>query len=332
MDIDVLTGPNYRTWRFQVEYLLCYNDVWHVVSPSLSPEDTGNEVAAAEDLTDEREKFRQNLHAMVLIQDHCSKEIRSRILNCKDAAEAWEELKSTYGPQLSRLPDMLGEFVSYVPQAGKRVSDMAEDLAKLQCDIAEGGGWRGKEDGHRTWGFVIYRCTYDSDDDWNKFMGLLRRHIRRSFEFYNRLDIMDSLSLTIIEDKSIFDDASTSFVRKHFKQWAATAPEQEQGVGIGPGLSQRYRYCIQVDDYALESIMEDENDGYVNLIKMEWDPQSQGDRGPVEDPIEDCTLQDIGCAAIIIGTKSIGGLQKWPMAELELEEIELLRTHTKAST
>jgi hypothetical protein len=137
MDIDVLTGPNYRTWRFQVEYLLRYNDVWHVVSPSLSPDDTGNEVEAAEDLTDEREKFRQNLHAMVLIQDHCSKEIRSRILNCKDAAEAWEKLKSTYGPQLSRPPDMLGEFVSYVPQAGKRVSDMAEDLAKLQYDIAE---------------------------------------------------------------------------------------------------------------------------------------------------------------------------------------------------
>ncbi|KFY80503.1 hypothetical protein V499_00681 [Pseudogymnoascus sp. VKM F-103] len=262
-----------------------------------------NEVAAAADLTDEREKFRQNLHAMVLIQDHCSKEIRSRILNCKDAAEAWEELKSTYGPQLSRPPDMLGEFVSYVPQAGKRVSDMAEDLAKLQHDIAEVcreerpsdmmktavllRAADDVEDGHRTWGLVIYRCTYVSDDDWNKFMELLRRHIRRSFEFYNRLDIMDSLSLTIIQDQSIFDDASTSFVREHFKQWAATAPEEEQGEGIGPGLSQRYRYCIQVDDYALESIMEDENDGYVNLIKREWDPQSQGDRGPVEDPIED---------------------------------------------
>lgn len=151
-----------------------------------------------------------------------------------------------------------------------------------------------QEDGHRTWGLVIYRCTYVSDDDWNKFMELLRRHIRRSFEFYNRLDIMDSLSLTIIQDQSIFDDASTSFVREHFKQWAATAPEEEQGEGIGPGLSQRYRYCIQVDDYALESIMEDENDGYVNLIKREWDPQSQGDRGPVEDPIEDCTLHDVG--------------------------------------
>src|SRR5436305_4047404 len=121
-----------------------------------------------------------------------------------------------------------------------------------------------QEDGHRTWGFVIYRCTYDSDDDWNKFMEHLRHHIRQALEVYNGLDMMDSLSLTVIEDRSILDDASTSFVREHFKQWAATAPEQEQGEGIGPGLSQRYRYCIQVDDAALESIIEDKNDGFIN--------------------------------------------------------------------
>ena len=35
---------------------------------------------------------------------------------------------------------------------------------------------------------------------------------------------------------------------------------------------------------------------------------------------------------ITIGTRSIGGLQKWPMGELELEEIELLRTRIEAST
>ena len=151
-----------------------------------------------------------------------------------------------------------------------------------------------REDGHRTWGFVIYRCTYDSDDDWNKFMEHLRHQIRDALEFYNGLDIMDSLGLTVIDDRSILDDASTSFVREHFKQWAATAPEQEQGVGIGPGLSQRYRYCIQVDDFALESIIEDENDGYVNLIQKDWEPHTADAREPAEDPIEDCTLHDVG--------------------------------------
>ncbi|KAH8587263.1 hypothetical protein B0O99DRAFT_402593 [Bisporella sp. PMI_857] len=151
-----------------------------------------------------------------------------------------------------------------------------------------------QEDGHRTWGFVIYRCTYDSDDDWNKFMEHLQHHIRQALEVYNGLDMMDSLGLTVIEDRSILDDASTSFVREHFKQWTTTAPEQEQGEGIGPSLSQRYRYCIQVDDAALESIIEDENDGFINLIQKDWEPHTPGVREPVEDPIEDCTLHDVG--------------------------------------
>jgi hypothetical protein len=64
---------------------------------------------------------------------------------------------------------------------------------------------------------------------------------------------MDSLELTVFDIPSIFDDASTSAIREHFKQWAATALQHEQGTG--PGLSQRYRYCIQVDDEALESVI-----------------------------------------------------------------------------
>jgi hypothetical protein len=82
---------------------------------------------------------------------------------------------------------------------------------------------------------VIYRCTYESDDDWGRFMERLRGQIRYSLETYNGLNMMDSLSITIFEDLSILDSASTSVVREHFKQWAATAPQQEQGTE--PALS-----------------------------------------------------------------------------------------------
>ncbi|OBT62295.1 hypothetical protein VE03_08598 [Pseudogymnoascus sp. 23342-1-I1] len=125
-------------------------------------------------------------------------------------------------------------------------------------------------------------------------MELLRRHIRFALECYDEVDMMDNLSLTIIEDRSTFDDASTCIVHEHFKQWAATAPDLEQGEGIGPGQSQRYRYCIQVNEEALESVIEDENDGFVNLIQKDLEPQTADDREPAEDPIEDCTLHDIG--------------------------------------
>jgi len=155
-----------------------------------------------------------------------------------------------------------------------------------------------QEDGHRTWGFVIYRCTYESDDDWDRFMELLRDAIRRTLEILNGLDMMDSLSITVFEDRSILDDASTSFVREHFKQWAATAPQQEQGTG--PALSQRYRYCIQVDAVALESVIQDApeshiiSDGFVNLIWKDWEPSRPDPREEVEEPIEGCTQHEVG--------------------------------------
>ncbi|CZR61337.1 uncharacterized protein PAC_11233 [Phialocephala subalpina] len=158
-----------------------------------------------------------------------------------------------------------------------------------------------QEGGHRTWGLVIYRCTYDSDDDWNKFIDLFQHHTKQALEAYNGLGMMDSMSLTIVEDRPTLDDARTSFVREHFKHWAAAAAEMEQGEGVEPGLSQRYRYCIQVDDAALESMFDYgsrkySNLGHVNLIQKDWEPYAHvpKEKEPVENPIEDCTLHDVG--------------------------------------
>jgi hypothetical protein len=158
-----------------------------------------------------------------------------------------------------------------------------------------------QEDGHRTWGFVIYRCTYESDDDWGRFMERLRDTVRSALETYNGLDMMDSLSITVFEDRPILDGASTSVIREHFKQWAVTASRQEQGTG--PALSQRYRYCVQVDAVALKSVIYDAlwplrrytiSDGLVNLIWRDWEPYTPDPREAVEEPIEGCTLNLVG--------------------------------------
>jgi len=145
-------------------------------------------------------------------------------------------------------------------------------------------------DGHRTWGFVIYRCTYESDSDWARFMEALRSELHLSLEHYKGLDLLESFKLTVFEDKDTLDDASTFSVREHFKEWVKTAPYQEQGKG--PGLSQRYRYCIQVDDEALMTVLSDEYDGWVNLIKLDWE-RDESDPG-IRDPVEDLTVGDVG--------------------------------------
>ncbi|KAF7163908.1 hypothetical protein CNMCM6106_000680 [Aspergillus hiratsukae] len=124
-------------------------------------------------------------------------------------------------------------------------------------------------------------------------------------EFYCGLDMLERLTLTVFDDQSTFDGATTSFVREHFKKWAATAPQEEQGTG--PGNAQRYRYCIQVTDESLDSIIqkapppEEEiinREGFVNIIDASWEPYSQWDGGERieddEEPLEGCTLLDVG--------------------------------------
>jgi len=170
-----------------------------------------------------------------------------------------------------------------------------------------------QEDGHRIWGFAIYRCTYESDSDWQEFVRRLRYRIEQTLKFYNGMDMMDSLSFTVIEDLSILDGASTSTVREHFKQWAATAPQQEQGTG--PALSQRYRYCLMVDNTALISVIHDASaptepestsKGVINLIWKDWKPSSSDLREEVEEPIEGCRQQDVGWMIVAYQDAMVG--------------------------
>ena len=39
-----------------------------------------------------------------------------------------------------------------------------------------------QEDGHQSWGFVIYRTTYGDEADWEEFLRRLRVRMREAFE------------------------------------------------------------------------------------------------------------------------------------------------------
>jgi hypothetical protein len=165
-------------------------------------------------------------------------------------------------------------------------------------------------DGHQSWGFVIYRCTYESDDNWDSFMERLKCGARKTLEFYNGLDLLDSFKFTVLSDREQFDGASTSAIRDHFKQWCSTAIREEQGLEptFGPWgtQAQRYRYCVFVDDESMESFLEEESapdakgvtwepDRFVTLIKKDWEPgDEEAEKGRNLDPIEGCILEDVG--------------------------------------
>lgn len=162
-----------------------------------------------------------------------------------------------------------------------------------------------REDGHRVWGLVIYRSTYQSDADWDEFMRRILADTTESLEAMAGIDLLDNLALTVFDDPQKFDGATTAVIRDYFKQWAATAEQEEQGPEFDPDRiraleSQRYRYCIQVTQEMLESALADEreNMAIVRIIRGDWEEYSPYEDGfRIDDEgeaIEGCTLNDVG--------------------------------------
>ncbi|KAE8150568.1 hypothetical protein BDV25DRAFT_154185 [Aspergillus avenaceus] len=171
-----------------------------------------------------------------------------------------------------------------------------------------------QKDRFKTWGFVIYRCTYESDSDWEKFMSRFLYHITDNLEFYNGLDLLDNFAPTVFEDRS-FDGADTASLRKHFQEWAVTAPQEEQGADRSrvPDAG-RYRFFIMVDQEALESVLNAPDPasvnktGFVRLVNGLWKPDEPDEEELAElgvegleeeEPLEGCTLEDVGWMKVL---------------------------------
>jgi hypothetical protein len=104
---------------------------------------------------------------------------------------------------------------------------------------------------------VIYRCTYRSDDDWNKFLQHFNLTMRCTLKQYNRLDLFNSYAPTVLEDKD-FDGATTSAIHGHFNKWVVTASERKQGILWKEAQNTKSpwnNFCIMVDEGALQSVL-----------------------------------------------------------------------------
>ncbi|KAG9517022.1 hypothetical protein KCV07_g6489, partial [Aureobasidium melanogenum] len=149
-------------------------------------------------------------------------------------------------------------------------------------------------DGHKTWGYVIYRTTYEDEAAWTEFMRRLRFWAADSMESFNGQDVLNKMTWTVFDDKESFDGANVATIRHHFRNWAETAVQREQqqpgqvdGTPVGMGHSPRYRYCVQVDAEALKSAVQDappppdfneDNQGWVKVIDKNWLPRDEDPR------------------------------------------------------
>ncbi|GFF30758.1 hypothetical protein IFM51744_01230 [Aspergillus udagawae] len=180
-----------------------------------------------------------------------------------------------------------------------------------------------KEAGLRTWGFPIYRCTYQNDSNWAEFL--------------------DRFQTTVVEDRALFEGASTATIREHFQRWATTAIQEESGgspdmIRYSNVEAARYRFCLFVDEESLQSVLRApiddciNKDAFVNMLYGWWKPESiedfsQEDLEDVDkpedllddgyDPIEGCTLRDVGwmkvalCDAGLEGFIKMGEYGEW---------------------
>lgn len=119
-----------------------------------------------------------------------------------------------------------------------------------------------KTAGHETWGWRIYRCTYNSDDDWTEFMKQLKNTFQQMLDDYGATDDQAKQQIwTVVEDRERLENATKSDVRRMFKDWV-NSPEAaaEQPNAKGPlsrvGMA-RYLYCMHVDEESLRSVLDD---------------------------------------------------------------------------
>ncbi|KAJ5449863.1 uncharacterized protein N7458_006312, partial [Penicillium daleae] len=151
------------------------------------------------------------------------------------------------------------------------------------------------EDDLHAWGFVIYRCTYQSNTAWDEFMCRLLTNTKDTLEDEGGLDLLNNLALTVIEDPGKLDGATTAVIRPHFKQWVVT-PQCNKNRVLAQGCCGRndtnYAACLRLCSHRREG------GGFVRLIRRDWeeyDPYDEGERVEEEqEAIERFTLEDVG--------------------------------------
>ncbi|KAI1302208.1 hypothetical protein F5Y03DRAFT_362040 [Xylaria venustula] len=74
--------------------------------------------------------------------------------------------------------------------------------------------------GFDTWGFIVYRCTYDDDAAWDRYMQALKDEAHRDLVWNGREWLIEQYAQwTAIEDNETLDGASKQKVRERFVRW-----------------------------------------------------------------------------------------------------------------
>ncbi|OIW33190.1 hypothetical protein CONLIGDRAFT_711122 [Coniochaeta ligniaria NRRL 30616] len=157
----------------------------------------------------------------------------------------------------------------------------------------------------KQWGFVIFRCTYKSQEKWDQFISLMKEHASDYFEWRDMEDLYASMVWTIIEDAETLEGASLATTAQKFVEWVEGPEGRQDREGslfdaddAPPVYGPRYTFYLHADEESLESVVDDakarEAGGYFckavradMALAAEQERQEEGG-----DPAEELGLED----------------------------------------
>jgi hypothetical protein len=112
----------------------------------------------------------------------------------------------------------------------------------------------------KQWGFVIYRCTYKSQEKWETFISLIKEDARECLEGHG--DLWETLNWTIFEDPAM-DGVDYAEPSQRFGEWVETEGSEEIKGSVSTEEQQRFRrmqprynFFLYVNEEALDSVVD----------------------------------------------------------------------------
>ncbi|EGE01158.1 hypothetical protein TEQG_00210 [Trichophyton equinum CBS 127.97] len=151
-----------------------------------------------------------------------------------------------------------------------------------------------------TWGFVIYRCSYNNEDAWQTILQKMNDETAATLESEGEDELVRRHEMIIMEDKAKYDGATSHDIRDHFTSWVFnTVPYITIKVPTESELQLTlYNYCLFVDDLCLESVEHMETP-VVKLLGKHFGARDPEDRDytihpDYEDGETDMEEEDVG--------------------------------------
>ncbi|KAF9879532.1 hypothetical protein CkaCkLH20_03075 [Colletotrichum karsti] len=147
--------------------------------------------------------------------------------------------------------------------AVRKIEDLPRQCPRGIYDVFDRTCANMRDLNYHTWGFVVYRCTYDDEELWARYLKQLKDFAHEYLVENRRAELLGQyLDFHVIEDRATLENASRQDLRRHFNQWVSN-----QNLPAGDGFFwsktvaelPRFRFFLYVDKQCLDTVVQFQN-------------------------------------------------------------------------